>query len=391
VGLAAVARLHAPAADGAPLAPESAQPFPARIITWAGMLAVSLSLAAAAGRAILRGADTNWDVWAFWLPKARAIYYFGGLDSGPAGITSYAHPEYPPLLPIQNALLFGFQGNASAIMLPLQNVVIAAAFFLALAAMLRSRVAGYILWPSLALLASASSLTRYFDSALADPTMAFTLALAGTSAALWWLERHARWRNLTGLLLAVATLQKSEGLLLALLLGALLVILACLERRQRREALSLAAVPLLAILPWRVWLARLAEPLPPPNYNWRDLFDPGLLVDRSDRLTYAVGEMLSLIIAPQAWLLIVPAALVVAAIAAPAQPALAGLVLGWLGLSFLGLATVYWIGSPPVDWYVDTSAKRVLLSLGAFAGALLPLLTAEALSSRQRQPPVSPL
>jgi hypothetical protein len=64
----------------------------------------------------------------------------------------------------------------------------------------------------------------------------------------------------------------------------------------------------------------------------------------------------------------------------------------WLGLGFLGLSVVYWIGTLPVDWWVDTSAERILLSIGTSAGALLPLLLTEALAEAdQRQPPASPL
>src|SRR5581483_2911966 len=31
----------------------------------------------------------NPDVWNFWLPKAKSIFFFGGLDTGPSGFTSY--------------------------------------------------------------------------------------------------------------------------------------------------------------------------------------------------------------------------------------------------------------------------------------------------------------
>ena len=39
----------------------------------------------------------NWDAWAFWVPKGKAIYFFGGLDEG--FFTSLPGSSYPPLVP----------------------------------------------------------------------------------------------------------------------------------------------------------------------------------------------------------------------------------------------------------------------------------------------------
>ena len=64
-------------------------------------------------RALATGANW-WDAWAFWLPKAKSLYHFGGLDIAPGGFTSFANPEYPPLVPAVDALVFHLNGSADA-------------------------------------------------------------------------------------------------------------------------------------------------------------------------------------------------------------------------------------------------------------------------------------
>src|SRR5262245_53648042 len=52
-----------------------------------GFLAVAL--VASPIFAARAGADYFWDTWAFWVPKAKAIYYFHGLDTGPGGFLTF--------------------------------------------------------------------------------------------------------------------------------------------------------------------------------------------------------------------------------------------------------------------------------------------------------------
>ena len=63
---------------------------------------------ASARAALLRrslgdGAPLQWDAWAFWLPKAKSLLDFGGLDTAVGGFTSFANPGYPPLVPALEA------------------------------------------------------------------------------------------------------------------------------------------------------------------------------------------------------------------------------------------------------------------------------------------------
>ena len=47
---------------------------------------------------------SNYDGWAFWVPKAKVIYLFGGLDE--RFFRELPNPTYPPLVPALEAAAF---------------------------------------------------------------------------------------------------------------------------------------------------------------------------------------------------------------------------------------------------------------------------------------------
>ena len=59
-----------------------------------------------------------YDAWAFWVPKAKAIYFFGGLDA--QVFTTFPGPTYPPLIPILDAAAFHAMGGVDVVTLHLQ-------------------------------------------------------------------------------------------------------------------------------------------------------------------------------------------------------------------------------------------------------------------------------
>ena len=59
-----------------------------------------------------------WDAWAFWVPKAKAIYFFGDLDE--QFFRELANPSYPPLVPALEASAFHFMGSADVVTLNVQ-------------------------------------------------------------------------------------------------------------------------------------------------------------------------------------------------------------------------------------------------------------------------------
>ena len=356
-----------------------------RVVGLGGAVLLGSYLGLLVLRALVAPADVNYDAWAFWLPKAEAITFFDGLDTGSGGFTAFDNPEYPPAAPALATAVFRFAGGVETTALPFQHALIGAAFFVGAAALLGRRVQGWILWPSLLALALAPSLGFYYEAALADLPVAYLVGLGAICCALWLLEEAPGSLALAAAFLAAASFAKTEGFMLAVLLVVALALATLARARPRRPLLLLAGAPILALVSWKLWLAANDQPLESVLYSASDVLRPAYLADRVDRLSYAAGELLGLVFDPGRWLLIAPLALAAGALALVRRTELGVFYLSWLALAFVGLAGVYWISTVDVRWHVDTSASRVTASLVVFAGALLPLLLAE-LGRRPRQP-----
>lgn len=363
-----------------PAAPVPAPPPEEPRFRFAGRLAagaLALYVGLLGVHAAVAGAPTQWDAWAFWIPKARAIVSFGGLHAHlVGGYASFAHPEYPPLVPALDAVVFRFAGSTDIVTLPFQDWLLATAFLAAVAALLARRVPGVVLWPALLFVALAPGFGRFLGSGLGDPPLARLFALAAVVAALWLLEREPRLLALLGLLLGAAAFVKGEGMLLGLVLLLALGLATALERGPVRPVAALLAVPILASVPWQLWLH--AEHVrATPDYRLGDVLRLGYLAHRIDRLGTALGRLPGYALSPHTWLLLVPVALVLALCLLRRARGLAVLVLVLVGGGYLGLASVYWISTLPLGTYIETSAGRVTISLVLVCGVLAPLLAAE--------------
>jgi hypothetical protein len=340
-----------------------------------GAVAVLVVYAEALGRrAFGAGASYHGDAWGFWLPKAKSIVLFDGLYTGLGGVTSFFHPDYPPLVPALDAAAFRFMGDIEVSMLPVQEWVFAIGFVAAVAGLLSPRVPPVALWPALALVALMPAFARHIGLSLADQPLAVLFALAGLAGALWVLDQRGAYAGLAAVLLAAAALTKKEGLLLALLLAAMLALVSAGRLRRQWPALAaIAAAPLLAVLPWRLWL-RANDVSAPPDYRLSDLLDSTLLADKAGQLEAALTQLPSYLLDPDRWLLAVPLGLCAAALAAQRAPRLAVLVIGTALALAAGLVAVYWVSPLPPEHYIDTSAERALSSLVLFVAATFPLL-----------------
>ncbi len=351
-----------------------------RALSLAGSAALAAALAGALVVGVQHAADVSWDAWAFWIPKAEAVYYFHGLDTGLGGYLTYAHPEYPPLQPVTVAAAFHFMGGVHPALLPLEQCLVGVAFAGALVRLLRRRVPGWLLAPSLALLVVAPEFWRRLPLVLPDQDVAYLLGAAAVACALWTLDGHRSRLVLAVLFLAAATQTKAEGTLLSLLLAVAFAAASLLrDRRRGLPALALLLGPA-TIVPWQIWLRAHGQPASSGDYRWSRLLDPGYLGAHSGRLTYAAGQLLHDLFAPGTWSLLPPLVLLACALALRTAPAVAAAGAGWLLVAFAGLLATYWIGTPDVHWYVATSAERVVGTLPLVGGALMPLLLATVLA-----------
>jgi hypothetical protein len=329
------------------------------------------------------------DAWGFWLPKAKVIFETGGLDTGLGGFTSFAHPEYPPLLPGSEALAFLFMGHADVLLLPVQHWVLFVGFLGAAYGLLAGRVRPAVLLPSLASVAMLPTLDRLVGSSLADEPLAQLFALAGIAAALWLLEQDWRLAAVSGILLVALPMTKNEGLML----GVVLVLMLAVATRLRawRTLAPLIGVTVLAAVPWRVWHA-VNDVRDQSDYRFGDVVHFGRLADRVDRLGIALRDLPGYFVDPGRWLLAVPLVLVLAVLLSRRRTGLAAFSAGTVLIAYAGYLAIYWIGLPEIHFYLNTSGERVAAPLAVFCAVLFPLLATEAypLTSEEPSRPVLP-
>lgn len=239
---------------GRPL-PRSLRSTPAStltlLVTAGGVALVGLLLEALFRAARLQSLQA-FDAWAFWVPKAKALYFFGGLDE--QVFTTSAGPTYPPLVPILDAAAFHAMGSADVVTLHLQFWFLLLGAVAALAGSLCRHVPAWLLWPSLLVVLVVPRFGERLLVPQADMLVDVLFVVAAVQLALW-LGDGRGWRlGAAAVLLAGATLTKREGLLFAAIALAGLA-LASLGRRTRAWA-PLAAVALVVVaaaVPWRLW------------------------------------------------------------------------------------------------------------------------------------------
>ena len=282
------------------------------------------------------------DAWGFWLPKPMTIYWFGGLDTGPGGFTSFESPDYPPASPAQEALAWRFMGRQDPLLLPVQHWVIFVAFLAAVGALLLVRARPAIVAPLLALVAMLPALDDLVGSSLGDEPLALLFAAAVVCGSLWLLERDWRLAALAATFLSTGALTKNEGLMLAAAFSIALAAAAFERRRRWLIVVAVGAAPVLAHELWQLWLS--ANHVPGnAGYKLSDVLRFGYLGDRSDRVWPSIRQLVHFLFFTPQWSIVTPLALVAAVAVARRRPRLAGFLVGTTVLATLGYMVIYWI------------------------------------------------
>ena len=221
------------------------------IVSAVGIAAVGIFLEAAFRSSRLTGLYA-WDAWAFWVPKAKAIYYFGGFDE--EFFTLLPGSSYPPLVPVLDAAAFHLMGSPDVVTLHVQYWMFGLGFLWALAGMLSFRVPAWILWPFMLIALTAPRIGSRLAIPEADLFLDYLFVSATVLVFFWLLERQS-WQLVTAtILLCGVVLTKREGLLLAAILVASTVLTEARELRTiwRPLAMMVCVVGAVAI-PWRLW------------------------------------------------------------------------------------------------------------------------------------------
>ena len=365
-----------------------------RWITRVGAAVLALGVLAAMVTAARRewNPASDYDALWFWLPKAAAIYYAHGLD--PQTWHAIAHLEYPPLMPAMTAVTFAFTGGFHPSLIPFQQALLGMAFVIAVFALLDRFVPRWLSIPALALLGTAPWFWAKLESPMPDQTLAYLIAVAMLTSAIWLCEPRSAWLGLALVFLTAASLIKLEGVLFGAALA--VVVIGAGLARYRRAGVR-AGILLLGpgvIVLWHAWLSWNGLRGSSPDYDLAKLADPSFLEARTARLHYSLRVMAktvdhlladSLPFAGLRTLGRIETPFLVAGLCAllffagRRAPAVAVAVGLWLVLATAGLATIYWIGNPPIVSYVEVTVRRVEETPAMVTMTLLPLLLALAL------------
>ena len=159
----------------------------ALLVTAAGVALVGLLLEALFRAARLQSLQA-FDAWAFWVPKAKALYFFEGLDE--QVFTTSAGPTYPPLLPIVDAAAFHAMGSVDVVTLHLQFWFLLLGAVAALAGCLYRHVPAWLLWPSLLVVLVVPRFGERLLTPQADVLVDVFFVVAALLVALWLDDRR---------------------------------------------------------------------------------------------------------------------------------------------------------------------------------------------------------
>jgi hypothetical protein len=315
----------------------------------------------------------EWDGWAIWGFKARALFAFGGVSNPAFESHAYAHhmQDYPLFLPALEATAYRAIGGVDERLVHLQLLGLAIGFVGALWALLRPRVPAELVGLTVLAIVAAPGILDALAANYADVPLAIFVALGLVALARWTFDGEPHLLGWSALFLASAALTKNEGVLFV---GAALVATLVVARK-RAPVLAVAVATFVPLLPWRAFVAihHIHDLALRPN----DL-RPGALAHHTDRIAPAVSRLLDELFFTRHGLLVPMTCVAVAAAWAVRRKRVVALTLTWFGLSFAGLVLVYWASRLPLGWYLDTSAPRIVLPLVVAGAALAPLLAGEA-------------
>jgi hypothetical protein len=313
-----------------------------------------------------------WDAWAFWVPKAKAIYFFGDLDA--QFFSQLPNPTYPPLLPALEAMTFLFMGGPDVVTLHVQFWFFLCGFAAAVVGLLSPRVPQLLLWPTLVIVLVSPRVVNRALEPQADFLLDYLFALTALLVALWLVERRTWLLVAASLFLAAAMLTKREGQMLVACVVVAALAASFRDRRWVWPRLALAVAGALSLaVPWRIWFSSRGLTGEFPDAGLFGLFE------NLDRFWPALEFVSRAVIDPGLWLVVLPLAAAAIALAflggARVLPVYAALV---YGLAIAGFTWVLWsfteLELPFVQDEGVNPIVRLACSLVILSAAIVPLL-----------------
>ena len=335
------------------------------------VLGLTLVLAVPAARLFAVKPLREFDGWAIWAARARALYEYGHPLAPVFTEAPYPALQHPLFLPALEAVDFRFMGTFDGTTVHLQLLGLAVGFVGGAWVLLRPLVRPLLLAATLLALVCAPTFFNQIQTNYADIPLAMYVALGVAALAAWLSTGAEGLLPAATLFLGAAVLTKSEGECFAL---AAFVAALAVSRAGQRRALLLAAVAVAAVdLPWRIWVAAVGARS--TDYTLSNLFSPSYLGRQSGRIGPVLDELRFQIWNVSSWSHIVELtlfALAAALVLRRFRLALFGAA--WLLLSFAGLVAIYWISRNQLSSNLMNSADRTIASLVLGGGLLVPVL-----------------
>ena len=316
----------------------------------------------------------EWDGWAIWGTRARALYEFGGA-TGPVFTTQeYLPLQHPLLLPALEAMDFRAMSAFDPTLVHVQLLLLAVGFPRGVrdaAARLRARLRDRLV--ALALLA-AEPVLKQLSTNMADVPLALfvglglaglgTLARHGRDVAARRRRRLPRRRDADeerGRDVRARRVRRGDS-------G---------RARARLRTLGLAALGVaLVLLPWRLNVA--LRDLPLVEYDLSNAVSPSYLSDHSDRVSPAARGLAEEIFTLDWGVLPLVFAVGLVAAVTARRYAVAAFGALWVMLAFLGLLVVYWISTIPIGLALVWSGDRTIITIVVGATTLAAVLAGAA-------------
>ena len=329
----------------------------------------------------------TWDAWAIWLFKAKAFFVDGNIEGYLARTAEFTgQPGYPLLTPLLATFLYQLEGDVADQI----GKATSPAFFLALLGLshyLVRRAAGTVAAAAFTAIVALTPLLTYVAFELAgyaDTALAAYMLAAGGFFYLWLRSGATVDLAAASVAGAAAAWTKNEGQLFLAALGALAAVQLLRQRAGATGWAWLAAPAGLLLVPWSI--VRMGQSVEASGFTLGADFQAGMFGTALSTMlakAFAVGSVnlafVSLVLA------------VVAGIALK-LPGSFWAIPGLVGWQFLGALLAYSTGRNEIEWWLATSADRLLsqmVPLAIFSAALAYGLWVERLPAEPA--PVEPL
>jgi hypothetical protein len=319
----------------------------------------------------------QWDGWAIWAPKAHALFVDGDAWGPVFREQAYAmqHSEYPLFLPALEALSAHAIGRFDPTLIDTEAAVVLVAFGWAAWAMLRLVVVPVVAAAVAVALVSSAPLIVNATANYADSVLAAYTALGLLGLLLWLTEGSATLLALAAIFMAAAASTKPEGVLFAVSAVAAALAVAHGFGRSVRTAAAFASGVLAVPVVWM--LVNRLNGHGARNVEVMAFVDPGRASDAVHRVPIAAVRLLDEIVT--GWPVATLAVALALAVACLSRLWWHALFVGlWGVLALLALVAVYYSSPYPIDWYLATSADRVVFSIVLALATVTPLLVMTA-------------